>query len=350
MIRGEKKRDCFVKQFLFPTLRGLKKLKLTVMKKSFCEILRDKYPRESEVEEFYSTNIANCVFNSFLSYTTIMLNIVTIHAIRKTPSLPKTLKTLLLSLAVSDVGVGLVNQPFYVALLIKWLHENNPGCDTYKVFYFIASLFSSASFSGVVAASVDRFLAIHLHLRYQELVTHKRVVAVVILIWVLSVFASFSMFWIPRDIFSLIIAITEIIGVLLTTMIYMRIYLTVRRHKNQIQALQVQQEAQAGEVANFASRISAVGIFYVYLVFLICYLPYFISFAAFKINEPNVTLKRFFHFSLTLVNLNSSLNPIIYCWKMRHIRHAVMNTLRNMYWRRNPASHETLALAGHTLP
>ena len=108
-----------------------------------------------------------------------MLNIVTIHAIAKTPSLPKTLKTLLLSLAVSDV-VGLVSEPFYVALLINWLHKNNPGCDTYKAFHFIASLFSSASFFGVVAVSVDKFLAIHLYLRYQELVTHKHVVSVVI--------------------------------------------------------------------------------------------------------------------------------------------------------------------------
>ena len=314
------------------------------MKKSFCEILLDNYPREYEVEEFYSTNIANCVFNIFLSYTAIMLNIVTIHAIRKTPSLPKTLKTLLLSLAVSDVGVGLVNQPFYTSLLIKWLHENNPGCDTYKAFYFVASLFSSASFLGVVVLSVDRLLAIHLHLRYQELVTHKRVVAVVISIWVLSLFIPFLMFWVPRDIYSLIIAINLIVCVLLTAMIYIRIYLTVRRHKNQIQALQVHQETRAGGVTNFASLInSAVGIFYVYLVFLICYLPYFISFAAFKINGPNVTLKQFFHFSLTLLFLNSSLNPVIYCWKMRHIRHAVINILRNMSWRRSRASHETLA-------
>ena len=121
------------------------------MKKSFCEMFLDYYPRVSEVEDYYSTNIANCVFNSFLSYTAIMLNIVTIHAIRKTSSLPKTLKTLLLSLAVSDVCVGLLVQPFYTSLLIKSLHENNPGCNTYKAFYFIAHLFSSASFLGVVA-------------------------------------------------------------------------------------------------------------------------------------------------------------------------------------------------------
>ena len=67
---------------------------------------------------------------------------------------------------------------------------------------------------------------------------------------VLSVFASFAIFWVPRDIFSLIIALNEIIGALRSMMIYIRIYLTAGRHKNQIQALQVQQETQAGGVAN----------------------------------------------------------------------------------------------------
>ena len=105
-------------------------------------------------------------------------------------SLPKTLKTLLLSLAVSDVGVGLLGQPLYISLLVMWLQQNCPGCNTYKSCLIVMALFSLASFFGVVALSFDRFLAIHLHLRYQELVTHKRVVAVVILIWVLSVFLS----------------------------------------------------------------------------------------------------------------------------------------------------------------
>ena len=47
-----------------------------------------------------------------------MLNIITIHAIRKTSSLPKTLKTLLLSLAFSDVGASLVGQLFYISLVV----------------------------------------------------------------------------------------------------------------------------------------------------------------------------------------------------------------------------------------
>ena len=93
-------------------LSSSRKLESIAMKKSF-ELLIDYFPGNSEVEDFLSTSIANCVFSSFLSYTAIMLNIVTIHAIRKSPSLPKTLKTLLLSLAVSDVGAGFLGQPFY---------------------------------------------------------------------------------------------------------------------------------------------------------------------------------------------------------------------------------------------
>ena len=102
-----------------------------------------------------------------------MLNIVTVHVIRKTSWLARTLKTLLLSLAVSNVGVVLLGQPLYISLLVMWLQQNDPGCNRYTGFVIIFVLFSHASFFGDVVVSVDRFLAIHLHLRYQELVTHK---------------------------------------------------------------------------------------------------------------------------------------------------------------------------------
>ena len=197
-------------------------------------------------------------------------------------------------------------------------------------------LFPIASFLGVVAVSVDRFLAIQFHLRYQELVTHKRVVGVVISIWFLSVSSSLITLWAPSDIKFTIICVGGGVGLVLTTIVYIRIYLAVRRHKNQIQTLQVQQTAQTSEVANFASLIkSAVGIFYVYLVFWICYLPFFLSMAAIRINGPSIALKTLFLLSVTLAYLNSSLNPVIYCWKMRHIRHSIINILRDIPCHRN---------------
>ena len=48
------------------------------------------------------------IVNAFSSFFAITLNILTILALRKTPSLPKPMKVLLLSLAVSDLGVGLL--------------------------------------------------------------------------------------------------------------------------------------------------------------------------------------------------------------------------------------------------
>ena len=120
------------------------------------------------------------------------------------------------------VSVGLLGYPFYTSLLVKSLQQNNPGCNTYNFFSFIIIGFC-ASFFSVVAVSVDRFLAIHLHLRYQELLTHKRVVAVVSSIWLISVFLpTLTMFWVSLYIRSFIILCLGVIGVLLTTVVYIR--------------------------------------------------------------------------------------------------------------------------------
>ena len=77
--------------------------------------------------------VINCFFNAFLSFTAIVLNIITMQALRKTSSLPKTLKTLLLSLAVSDLGVGLLVQPLYVAILVMKIKQNTNSTTYYTV-------------------------------------------------------------------------------------------------------------------------------------------------------------------------------------------------------------------------
>ena len=146
-------------------------------------------------------------------------------------------------------------------------------------------------------------------------------------------------------------AVLGAVGIILVTMVCIRIYLAVRRHKNQIQVLQVQQVAQADEVANFSSLAkSAVGIFYVYLVFLVCYLPFFIVVVSIQTKGPSIIFKKLHLSTITLVFLNSSLNPVIYCLKMRHIRHAVMNILRNMSWFRSCSSIQIIGSACHTMP
>ena len=183
--------------------------------------------------------------------------------------------------------------------------------------------------------SGDRFLAVHLHLRYKELVTHKRIFAMVISIWVFSAFLSLFHLWVSANIFYMLITVIGVVYLVFSTMLYFKIYFAVRRHKNQIRALQVQ-VAQVDETANTARlRKSAVGVFYVYLAFLLCYLPKLSSFAVVLISGFSFGVKVFFSFSTTLLFLNSSLNPVICCWKMRHIRRAVLDIARNIFPRHN---------------
>ena len=171
--------------------------RVDIMNELFCNESLDYFPAYTELKDLRSTFIANCIFNNFLTYTSIMLNIVTIYAIRKTPAMAKTLKTLLLNLSCSDVGVGLFSQPLYTFFLVKWLQLDSINCNTYQVLDISGFLFLTASFFGVVAVSVERFLAVHLHLRYQELVTRKRVVVVLIGKWVCCAFFSLMLLWGP---------------------------------------------------------------------------------------------------------------------------------------------------------
>ena len=232
----------------------------------------------AQPEDLKSSLIANCVFNAMLSYTAIMWNIITILALRKTSSLPKPLKTLLLSLAVSDLGVGFLVQPLYIAYLAMKM-EQNTETQTLKIMedvFFITGYFlSNASFFGVVALSADRFLAIYHYLRYQELVTHNQAVAVVISVWALSWILTLIMFrWIPANVSTIVVTIIEGVCYITTALFYFKIYLAVRYHRNQIHVLQAQLAQNAEVMANAATqRKCAVGTFYEYLVFLACHLP-----------------------------------------------------------------------------
>ncbi len=311
------------------------------MEVSLCEELLSIESPALNIDDQYWTYIANCVFNAYLSYTAIMMNILTIHAMRNSSSLPKTLKTLLLSLAVSDLGVGLLAQPFYSALMGKWAQQNNPNCSTIFAFFITTVVFAIPSFLGVMALSADRFLAIHLHLKYQELVTHKRVVAVVISIWLTSPLILLVYFtsWIPKDISLGVIVCCGILCLVITALLNFKIYLAARRHKIQIQAaaLQLQEQTtQDSTMTTFASvRKSALGTFYVYLVFIICYFPRACNWAFVLIYGKTTTTQAFSLYSWTLMFLNSSLNPVIYCWKMKQIRHSIMDVLRSIFPTRN---------------
>ena len=123
---------------------------------------------------------------------------------------------------------------------------------------------------------------------------------------------------------------------ILVIIIYWRIYIILKRHKNQIEELQiqkVQQGVQNGDLSNFLRKLrkSALGTFYVFIVFLICYLPsYILSFLFMARLLSSISYYNAWPHTTTLFFLNSSLNSVIYCWKMGPIRRTLMDIMRGI--------------------
>ena len=254
----------------------------------------------------------------------------------KTSSLSKNFKTLLLSLAVSDLGVGLLAQPMFAAHIMDSKQNNETMNKSYNAihiaFHTPTVIFISASLFSVTALCADRFLAIYLHLRYQELVTYKRVTIAVTSIWVFSALTSLLSFWIPRNIMFVYFAIANFSCIITATSLSVKLKQTLRRHITQIQ---IPKEAQNHQVEIVQrNRKSAMASLYVYLVFIVCYLPntcVVITIAT--ISEPRNDLQHLRLYTLTLIFLNSTLNPLIYCWKMKQIRNTVTGKLRDVFSR-----------------
>ena len=292
-------------------------------------------------ELYYHTLVA-CIVSSIFAFTAVVLNVLVILALRNIPSLPrKTLKTLLLSMSVSDLGVGLVAQPLNIYLLVSninflfsdiLLDHHKAIFEAYRV---VANVLMYASFFSIVALSADRFLVIRLQLRYQDAVTHKRAIAGVISFWLLSAFLPLFRFleWLPENKSFILFVTIQFICLIISGLFYFKIFLALRQHAAQVQNVPVEC-GERNEAVNAArERKAAFGVFYVYLTFVACYLPqicFNIAGKIIDIERPNLVYKVNLHATNLLV-LNSSLSPLIYCWKMRRIRQAMIDVLRKPF-------------------
>ena len=128
-----------------------------------------------------------------------------------------------------------------------------------------------------------------------------------------------------------------LVGYVLTTVAYVRIYKVVKYHQNQIYIQNQLQNAQTREALQ--QRKSAYNALFVYLVFLACYFPAIPSTILFLTNTSDISFLKAQYASGFLLFLNSSLNPLVYCWRYREIRQIVKRTMKkilrmdeNMTW------------------
>ena len=286
----------------------------------------------SQVVQFHWTTLLSlCVLNFVLFPVATFGNILAIRALWKASLIPANIKKFFLSLAVSDLAVGLFAQLLH-AVVLEMAAEGGHNFDLLCPIILTVSGFSSfllacASFLNVTAIAVDRLLAITLHLRYQELVTSKRVIIAVVLVWLASVVTA-SLFVSLGIQNTMVAMIVGFVGILLTTVAYFRIYRVARYHQNQIHSQLQHQNAQAMELLR--EKKSAFNAVHFYVIFVACYLPYFCSAILLTTNSAQSSFWLANHVTLCFVLLNSSLNPVVYCWRYREIRQIMKSTVKKI--------------------
>ena len=271
---------------------------------------------------FETVVLANCILNAPLMLLSIVGNALVLVAILRTPSVRSPSVIFLCNLAVTDLLVGLVVQPTYIA---EQLVRTVPALE--EPVRAMGFAMCGVSLSTMTAITVDRFLALHYHMQYPNLMTKSRAIYTIITIWCIITLFSFSILWSLR-IYNVLAAFCITICLLVCLVCFIKIYRIVRRHQLQIQ---VQQQAVENSIDTHEQQIrqsnrSAKNIFIYFLAMILCYSPF--SIVVIISGFTGVDLKVILTFSFTVVLMNSSINPFLYCWRMTELRMAVLKTVK----------------------
>ncbi|XP_078342588.1 adenosine receptor A3-like [Oculina patagonica] len=276
------------------------------------------------IVEFFSA------LNIFLSITAAVGNALILYALKNVYSIHPPTKLFFRCLAVTDLCVGLITQPLYVFYIMSLKIKMN------NVLYYANQISGASSYilcgvSGLTstAISVDRLLALLLGLRYRHVVTLRRVRVVITCFWLIA--ASCGLLWVWRRDMTITAASVGLLLCLATSLFcYTRIHLKLRHQQAQVQNNvphgQQNEEGIPLNIARYKKTLSSI--MWVQLAFVACYVPWGIV-AVLDANgiEHDVAWLA----AQILVLLNSSLNPILYCWKIREVKQAVKGTIRQLY-------------------
>ncbi|CAH3016955.1 unnamed protein product [Porites evermanni] len=200
----------------------------------------------------------------------------------------------------------------------------------YRLWGSLSIIFCGVSVFASTALSVDRLLALFLGLRYRHVVTLKRVRAVlacgclalllIMLVWYFHAKTckiSMPIFW--------------TLCLIISLFSYTKIVLRLRQHQFSVQDNVQQGQANTGRIPLNLERYkkTVVSIALVQLALVICYFPSSIVFILIHLKGMHPSIDFILHgYCATLVFLNSSLNPFLYCWRIKEIRKAVKATIR----------------------
>ena len=273
--------------------------------------------------------------NIFFSVTAFLGNTLILVALHKETSLHPPSKLLYRNLAITDLCVGIIAEPLFVTYFISVVNERWDIC-YYAVWAarFSGFILSAVSLLTATAISLDRLFALLLGLRYRQVVTYRRTCITVTGFWILSIVGA-STFFLNRRITSWCQYIGTAFCLVTTIFAYTKIFVTLRHNQIHVQSHAAQGQPSQAIPLNIARYRKAVySALWVQGTLGICYLPYNIA-VFLAPPQRGMPLSIYFARNLTfsMVLLNSSLNPLLYYWKIREVRQAVKETLRQTFCR-----------------
>ena len=167
-------------------------------------------------------------------------NLLVIRALIKASTIPANFRKMFISLAFSELAVGLLPHLIHAIIFaVVWKmasRGDNLAClcpTVLSVLYYFMYLLVAASFLNVIFIAFDRLFAVSLHLRYQELVTPRRITIVLVSVWIISCVLTFLSIFFPNEI-EMVAAVISLSGYIPTILVYVRIYKVVKYHQNKI--------------------------------------------------------------------------------------------------------------------
>ena len=274
--------------------------------------------------------------NIFLSMAASLGNALILIALHKVTSVQPPTKLLFRCLAVTDLCIGLITQPLYATILLSIVTKMKRDILYYVWVTEIASvlILCEVSIFTSTAISVDRLLALLLGLRYRYVVTLRRVSVLIIIFWLTGISIVFmNKFWNGNQFASFVAFGLQALSLVTSIFSYTRIFFKLRQHQAQVQGIRQGQPNGRGmplNIARYKKTVSSIA--WVQLALVLCYVPLIITMVSTIITGWSGMSANIVMISVqTIVCLNSSLNPILYCWRIKEVRRTVNDTVRKFY-------------------
>ena len=274
--------------------------------------------------------------NALMAVATTVANLVVLLAMRHVTSIRLPSKLLLCSLVLTDLCTGVVVQPQFVMFL--FIRGTRPGpalCSLYFSWAFSGAVFTCASLLALTVIGLDRYAARFFHLKYHQIVTTRRVCAVLAFIWVLSFLFASTCLWDYSA--GLILGVLFIVvAFFVTSVVYMKIFRSLRALQQVQPPAPDQAQQEAGNPLNMERyRTTASAMMWVYVLFIVCYVPWSCA-ASVTVFRHTVVERSIQEFAYTFLYLNSLLNPLVYYMCMPKIRAQVVKQLRKLSCQKLP--------------